>query len=69
MSFTSLQWEQEQLFARAIVNSPKGSGERALVTGQAYDTICSILSAQQGGDEPLVMGLDARYVQLVSRPV
>jgi len=68
MSFQELhelQWDQEQLFADAIIQAPKASEERALVTGQAYDTICSILSAQQAGDEPLVMGMDARYVQLV----
>ncbi len=61
----ALQWEQEQKFARAIGSVPKGSQDRALVTGQAYDTICTILAAQQPGDAPLVMGLDARYVRLV----
>ena len=60
-----LQWEQEQLFAGAIVQTPKASEERSRVTAQAYDTICTILSAQQAGDEPLVMGMDARYVKLV----
>jgi SAM-dependent methyltransferase len=60
-----LQWKQEQRFARAIAQLPKNSRERALVTGQAYDTICTILAAQRTDDEPLVMGLDKRYVQLV----
>lgn len=60
-----LQWEEEQQFAKAIVQAPKASEERARVTGQAYDTVCSILSAQQAGDQPLVMGMDARYVRLV----
>jgi len=60
-----LQWEQEQLFASAMVQAPKASEERSRVTGQAYDTICTILAAQQTGDGPLVMGMDARYVRLV----
>lgn len=60
-----LQWTQEQKFARAICAMPKGSEERALITSQAYDTICTILAAQQEGDGPLVMGLDNRYVGLV----
>ena len=60
-----LQFEQEQKFARAICAMPKGSEQRALVTGQAYDTVCTILAAQQPGEGPPVMGLDQRYVQLV----
>jgi len=60
-----LQWEQEQKFAHAICTLPKGSTDRALVTGQAYDTVCAILSAQQDDDQPLVMGLDPRYIRLV----
>ncbi len=60
-----LQWEQEQKFAHAMQSLPKGSSDRALVTGQAYDTICAILSAQQPAGEPLVMGLDPRYGRLV----
>jgi SAM-dependent methyltransferase len=61
-----LQWEQEQLFAQAIVRCAKGSSERGAVVAQAYDTICKILAAQAGGNgQPLVMGLDPRYVQLV----
>lgn len=63
-----LQWEQEQKFARAILAYPKGSQQRSLITGQAYDTICTILAAQHAGvGEPLVMGLDPKYVQLVLR--
>ncbi len=60
-----LQWEQEIKFANAIRTLPKGSTDRALVTGQAYDTVCAILSAQQDDDQPLVMGLDPRYMRLV----
>ena len=60
-----LQWEQEQKFANAIRALPKGSPDRALVISQAYDTVCAILSAQQGDDQPLVMGLDPRYGRLV----
>jgi SAM-dependent methyltransferase len=60
-----LQWEQEQRFARAIASTPRNSQERVLVTGQAYDTICTILAAQRTDNEPLVMGLDKRYMRLV----
>ncbi len=60
-----LQWQQEQQFAIAIKNAPRGSEQRTAVVAQAYDTICSILAAQQADDQPLVMGLDARYVKLV----
>lgn len=60
-----LQWEQEQKFANAIRQLPKGSDDRAMVIGQAYDTVCAILAAQQPAGEPLVMGLDPRYGRLV----
>ncbi len=60
-----LQWEQEQLFAKAMLALSKGSSERAITTEQAYDTICTILAAQQAGDGPLEMGLDKRYIRLV----
>lgn len=64
-----LQLEQEQRFAKAIVSFPAGSHERALVTAQAYDTVCGILAAQrlrQGATAgPLIMGFDRRYVRLV----
>lgn len=60
-----LQWEQEQKFANAIRVLPKGSDDRARVIGQAYDTVCAILSAQQPAGQPLVMGLDPRYGRLV----
>ena len=60
-----LQWDQEQKFAVAIKEAPRSSAQRAAIVGQAYDTICKILSAQQADDQPLVMGLDARYVRLV----
>ncbi len=62
---SQLQWQQEQRFAQTIAALPKNSHERAFVTGQAYDTICTILSAQRTDGEPLVMGLDKRYVRLV----
>ncbi|MCA9231903.1 MAG: methyltransferase domain-containing protein [Planctomycetales bacterium] len=60
-----LQWHQEQLFALAILQSPKASKERSLATAQAYDTICSLLAAQRIEGQPLIMGMDARYVRLV----
>ncbi len=62
---SELQWDQEQRFARAILSFPKNSRQRSLITGQAYDTICTILAAQRTEGEPLVMGLDKRYVRLV----
>lgn len=62
---SELQWEQEQRFSKAIAAMPKQSRERSLITGQAYDTICTILAAQRSQDEPLVMGLDKRYMRLV----
>jgi SAM-dependent methyltransferase len=62
----ALQWQQEQVYARAIMACPKGSPERSLVIREAYDTICAILAAQSAGTgQPLVMGLDDRYVRLV----
>jgi SAM-dependent methyltransferase len=62
----ALQWEQEQVYARAIMASPKDSPERILLIRQAYDTICAILSAQAAdARQPMVMGLDPRYVRLV----
>lgn len=62
---SQLQWQQEQRFAQIIAAQPKQSRERELITGQAYDTICTILAAQNDTDKPLLMGLDDRYVQLV----
>ncbi len=61
----ALQWQQEQAFARAIQATAPRSCERSQVIGQAYDTVCSILVAQQPTAGPLAMGLDPRYVQLV----
>ncbi|QDT00421.1 class I SAM-dependent methyltransferase [Adhaeretor mobilis] len=60
-----LQWEQEQKFTHAILAFPKGSQERVMIVGQAYNTICTILAAMQGDDEPLQMGMDKRYIKLV----
>jgi len=62
----ALQWEQEQICAQEIMKHPKGSRERSLAIRQAYDMICTILSAQSAdAEQPLVMGLDPRYVRLV----
>ena len=43
------------------------AGESRSVSGhgQAYDTVCTILAAQQTGGEPFVMGFDQRYGRLV----
>lgn len=60
-----LQWEQERKFAQAIRILPKGSEQRAMVTSQAYETVCAVLAAQQNDNEPLLMGLDPRYARLV----
>src|SRR5690348_5613993 len=69
MSFRQLQelqWQQEQISAQEIMKAPKGSRERSLAIQHAYDTVCTILSAQSAGaGQPLVMGLDPRYVRLV----
>ncbi len=63
-----LQWEQEQQFAAAILGAPARSPERSAVVAQAYDTVCGILAAQQErSGEPLVMGFDRRYADLVVR--
>lgn len=66
-----LQYEQERKFAAAIMACPAGSHQRGLVVGQAYDTVCGILAAQQFAagqtDAPLIMGFDQRYTQLVLR--
>jgi SAM-dependent methyltransferase len=62
----ALQWQQEQLSAQEIMAHPKGSPERSLAIGRAYDRICTILAAQAAdAGQPLVMGLDPRYVRLV----
>jgi hypothetical protein len=68
-----LQWEQEQKFARAIPSFPAGSPERAMIIGQAYDTISTILAhlevaesqAASAADAPLVMGYAPKYARLV----
>ncbi|MBN2473648.1 MAG: class I SAM-dependent methyltransferase [Pirellulales bacterium] len=68
-----LQWEQERLFARRILDSPKGSSQRADALCHAYDTVNRIVGARMavasGGalDEPPVLGLDARHEQLTFR--
>jgi SAM-dependent methyltransferase len=71
-----LQWEQEQRFAKAIHAFPAGSPQRSLIVGQAYDTISTILvhmaeikagelGEDAGGEKPLMMGFDPKYVKLV----
>jgi SAM-dependent methyltransferase len=70
-----LQWEQEQKFARAIPAFPAGSSERAMIIGQAYDTISTILAhleavesdAFSAASAPLVMGFAPKYARLVLR--
>ena len=61
----TLQWEQEQQFARVMQHVPPNSRDRTLIVGQAYDTVCTILAAQQTDEEPFVMGFDKRYGKLV----
>jgi SAM-dependent methyltransferase len=61
-----LQWQQEQQYARTIMSHPKRSPQRGLAIRQAYDSICTILAALAAdAGQPLVMGLDPRYVRLV----
>ncbi len=60
-----LQFEQEQAFAKLFVAFPKRSAERAAAFAQGYDTVTSIYAAANGMSGPVVMGLDARYEQLV----
>lgn len=62
-----LQWQQEQAFARRILDAPKGSTARIEAVRQAYDTVSAILAARRGVcSEPLVMsGEDHRHVGLV----
>ncbi|MCA9129528.1 MAG: class I SAM-dependent methyltransferase [Planctomycetales bacterium] len=75
-----LQYEQEVAFAQAIVASPLDSIERKEVIALAYSTVCSILerlgqvrAAQttgrmvSGAQSDFVMGLDARYTDLILR--
>jgi SAM-dependent methyltransferase len=71
-----LQWEQEQKFARAIAAFPPRSPQRAMIVGQAYDTISTILVQRDreesraagdsaNADRPLNMGFNPKYVRLV----
>jgi len=61
-----LQWHEERAFAEAIRRAPKGSAERARVTAQAYNTVCTILRRRLDLDKGhLEMGYDRRYIQLV----
>ena len=68
-----LQWEQEQKFAEAIPAFLARSPERAMIIGQAYDTISTILAhlevaesqAASAADAPLVMGFAPKYAKLV----
>ncbi len=61
-----LHWQEERAFARRVLQSPKGSRERAAALAQGYDTVLSILRRiVDPGGGPLVMGLDPRYKQMV----
>ena len=61
-----LHWQQERAFARRVLDSPKGSPERAAAFAQGYDTVLSILRCIiDPGGGPLVMGLDPRYQRMV----
>ncbi len=61
-----LQWQEEQKLARRIIEAPKGSRERIVAIRLAYDTIARIHTARNRDNcEPLIMGLDQRYVGLV----
>ncbi len=60
-----LQFEQEQAFAKQFVAFPKRSAERTAAFAQGYDTVTAIFAAANGMSGPVVMGLDARYEQLV----
>ncbi len=63
-----LQWQEEPLLARRILDAPKGSRERAVAIRLAYDTVARIHTARnRGANKPLLMGLDRRYVALVLR--
>lgn len=65
-----LQWEQEPLYARAILESPKRSSERAETTARAYGTICAILDELNQRADPSAefsMGMDHRYADLILR--
>ncbi len=64
-----LQWEQEQAFARRILETNKGSAARAEATRVAYDTVTRIFARclDTEGSEAPSMGLDPRYVDLVLR--
>ena len=60
-----LRWEQERQFAQMILSLPKGSRERTLVIGQAYDSISTILESQQENEGSPQLGVDHRHVWLV----
>jgi len=69
-ALSRLQYDQERLFAKAIVDAPKDSRERALTIQHAYQTVCEILdeAAKRGGIRgSLSMGMDPRYAKLVLR--
>ena len=63
-----LQFEQEQAFARRILEARKGSPDRAKATRQAYDTVTRIHATVVGTlDRPPVMGLHPRYERLIGK--
>lgn len=67
----ALQWEQEQAFARRILQAPKGSCRRAEAVRCAYETVHRVVGARlalagratPGG--PLTLGLSRRDPPLV----
>jgi len=66
MNEHQLQWEQERHFAQRILATGKGSPQRAEATREAYNTVTTLVDVAEGGlDEPLVMGMDPRYEQIV----
>ena len=61
-----LQWQQERRFAQRILAAGKGTWQRAQAIRQAYDTVTAIVDAAEGSlEEPLVMGMDPRYEQII----
>lgn len=70
---TALQWEQERALARRIMQAPRRSDRRAEAVGRAYETVTTIVAARlaaaslRGEDDPLVMGMNPRYLRLVLR--
>ncbi|HEX4148560.1 MAG TPA: class I SAM-dependent methyltransferase [Pirellulales bacterium] len=63
-----LQWQEERYYAQQILAAPKGSSQRAEITGRGYDAITTLLrlrSRQQPAQ--FAMGHSPRYERLVVR--